>query len=184
MYGKTRALRCGGGPCRQRPSPRSPRPRAIDRRSRCRTGSLCQQATPATGSRAAAFNPVALATAALFAAVLSGDFAINGFRNRDLQGKPYPAAATDAAEAPGELTARPALRPRRAAMASSARPKTLASTASIPAVTKPWDPLSASEKQTFPITSATCGPLSCQVWGRNCITPLQSPGGCPTPGST
>jgi hypothetical protein len=60
---------------------------------------LCQPVTPATGSRAAAFNPVALATVALFAAVLSGDFAINGFRNRDLQGKLYPAVATDAAEA-------------------------------------------------------------------------------------
>jgi len=33
-----------------------------------------------------------------FAAVLSGDFAINGFRNRDLQGKLYPAAAKDAAD--------------------------------------------------------------------------------------
>jgi hypothetical protein len=37
-------------------------------------------------------------TAALFAAVLSGDFTITGFRNRDLQGKLYPAAARDAAE--------------------------------------------------------------------------------------
>ena len=44
-------------------------------------------------------QPVDPDTAALFAAVLSGDFAINGFRNRDLQGKLYPAAATDAAEA-------------------------------------------------------------------------------------
>ena len=61
--------------------------------------SLWHPATPATGSRAAAFSPVALATAALFAAVLSGDFAINGFRNRDLQGKLHPAAATDSAEA-------------------------------------------------------------------------------------
>jgi hypothetical protein len=60
---------------------------------------LCQPVTSAAGSYAAAFNPVALATVALFAAVLSGDFAINGFRNRDLQGKLYPAAATDAAEA-------------------------------------------------------------------------------------
>jgi hypothetical protein len=60
---------------------------------------LCQPVTPATGVCAAAFNPVALATVALFAAVLSGDFAINGFRNRDLQGKLYPAVATDAAEA-------------------------------------------------------------------------------------
>src|SRR5512134_2984924 len=55
-------------------------------------------AGPATGARVAAFNPVHPDTATLFAAVLSGDFAINGFRNRDLQGKLYPAAATDAAE--------------------------------------------------------------------------------------
>ena len=60
---------------------------------------LCLPTASVTGSRAAAFNPVALATVALFAAVLSGDFAINGFRNRDLQGKLYPAAATDASEA-------------------------------------------------------------------------------------
>jgi hypothetical protein len=46
----------------------------------------------------AAFNPVHPDTADLFAAVLSGDFAINGFRNRDLQGKLYPAAAKDAAD--------------------------------------------------------------------------------------
>ena len=52
----------------------------------------------ATGTRVAAFNPVHPDTATLFAAVLSGDFAINGFRNRDLQGKLYPAAAKDAAE--------------------------------------------------------------------------------------
>ena len=38
-------------------------------------------------------------TAALFAAVLSGDFTVNGFRNRDLQGKLHPAAATDVADA-------------------------------------------------------------------------------------
>ena len=60
---------------------------------------LCQPTRPASGSRVAAFNPVDLTVVALFAAVLSGDFAINGFRNRDLQGKLYPAAATDAAEA-------------------------------------------------------------------------------------
>ncbi|MGA8054435.1 MAG: hypothetical protein WCA12_11370 [Burkholderiales bacterium] len=58
---------------------------------------LCRPAT-ATGTRVAAFNPVHPDTADLFAAVLSGDFVINGFRNRDLQGKLYPAAATDAAE--------------------------------------------------------------------------------------
>jgi hypothetical protein len=60
---------------------------------------LCQPATSGTGARVAAFNPVAMATVALFAAVLSGDFAINGFRNRDLQGKLYPAVASDAADA-------------------------------------------------------------------------------------
>ena len=49
--------------------------------------------------RVAAFNPIHPDTAELFAAVLSGDFTINGFRNRDLQGKLYPAAATDAADA-------------------------------------------------------------------------------------
>jgi hypothetical protein len=59
---------------------------------------LCQPA-PVPGRRVAAFNPIHPDTADLFAAVLSGDFAINGFRNRDLQGKLYPAAATDVADA-------------------------------------------------------------------------------------
>jgi hypothetical protein len=58
---------------------------------------LCRPGT-ATGTRVAAFNPIHPDTANLFAAVLSGDFTINGFRNRDLQGKLYPAAAKDAAE--------------------------------------------------------------------------------------
>ena len=58
---------------------------------------LCRPGT-ATGTRVAAFNPIHPDTANLFAAVLSGDFTINGFRNRDLQGKLYPAAARDAAE--------------------------------------------------------------------------------------
>jgi hypothetical protein len=57
---------------------------------------LCQ---PVTATRVAAFNPILPDTAALFAAVLSGDFTVNGFRNRDLQGKLYPAAATDVADA-------------------------------------------------------------------------------------
>jgi len=57
----------------------------------CRSGTL-------QGRPVAAFNPVHPDTADLFAAVLSGDFAINGFRNRDLQGKLYPAAAKDAAD--------------------------------------------------------------------------------------
>ena len=58
---------------------------------------LCRPGT-ATGTRVAAFNPIHPDTANLFAAVLSGDFTITGFRNRDLQGKLYPAAAKDAAE--------------------------------------------------------------------------------------
>lgn len=60
---------------------------------------LCQPTTSGTGAHIAAFNPVAIATVALFAAVLSGEFAINGFRNRDLQGKIHPAAAKNAADA-------------------------------------------------------------------------------------
>jgi len=59
---------------------------------------LCQPVT-AADRHVAAFNPIRPDTADLFAAVLSGDFTINGFRNRDLQGKLYPAAATDAADA-------------------------------------------------------------------------------------
>jgi hypothetical protein len=58
--------------------------------------SLCQP-VPAPGRRVAAFNPIHPDTTALFAAVLSGDFTVNGFRN--LQGKLYPAAVTDAADA-------------------------------------------------------------------------------------
>jgi len=58
---------------------------------------LCRPGT-AIGTRVAAFNAIHPDTAELFAAVLSGDFTITGFRNRDLQGKLYPAAARDAAE--------------------------------------------------------------------------------------
>src|SRR3954465_15316387 len=58
---------------------------------------LCQPVT-AADRHVAAFNPIHPDPAELFAAVLSGDFTINGFRNRDLQGKLYPAAARDAAE--------------------------------------------------------------------------------------
>src|SRR3954463_1191178 len=58
---------------------------------------LCRPVT-AADRHVAAFNPIHPDTAELFAAVLSGDFTINGFRNRDLQGKLYPAAARDAAE--------------------------------------------------------------------------------------
>ncbi len=59
---------------------------------------LCRPVT-AANRHVAAFNPIHPDTTALFAAVLSGDFTVNGFRNRDLQGKLYPAAATDAADA-------------------------------------------------------------------------------------
>ena len=59
---------------------------------------LCQPVT-AADRHVAAFNPIHPDTANLFAAVLSGDFTVNGFRNRDLQGKLYPAAATDVADA-------------------------------------------------------------------------------------
>jgi hypothetical protein len=66
---------------------------------------LCRPGT-ATGTRVAAFNPIHPDTANLFAAVLSGDFTINGFRNRDLQEKLYPAAAKDAAETKRHRTSR------------------------------------------------------------------------------
>ena len=59
---------------------------------------LCRPVT-AADRHVAAFNAIHPDTAKLFAAVLSGDFTVNGFRNRDLQGKLYPAAATDAADA-------------------------------------------------------------------------------------
>src|SRR4051794_23385795 len=52
---------------------------------------LCQPIT-AADRHVAAFNPIHPDTAALFAAVLSGDFTVNGFRN--LQGKLYPAATS------------------------------------------------------------------------------------------
>lgn len=60
---------------------------------------LCKPATSSTGAHVAAFNPVTPATVDLFAAAMSGEFFINGFRNRDLQGKLYPAPAKDAGEA-------------------------------------------------------------------------------------
>ena len=47
---------------------------------------------PVTATRVAAFNPIHPDTADLFAAVLSSDFTVNGFRN--LQGKLYPAATS------------------------------------------------------------------------------------------
>jgi hypothetical protein len=55
---------------------------------------LCRSQRKA-GRQVAAFNPVTPESVALFKALLSGEFAINGFRNRDLQSKLYPAAPAD-----------------------------------------------------------------------------------------
>jgi hypothetical protein len=45
-----------------------------------------------------AFNPVTAENVALFTSLLAGEFAINGFRNRDLQAKLYSAPANNPAE--------------------------------------------------------------------------------------
>jgi len=51
------------------------------------------------GRHIAAFNPVLPETIALFIAILSGEFSINGFRNRELQRKLYPSDPKDKNEA-------------------------------------------------------------------------------------
>jgi hypothetical protein len=51
------------------------------------------------GTRVARFNPVDAHTVRLFIAVLSGEFAITGFRNRDLQAKLFDTAPRDDREA-------------------------------------------------------------------------------------
>ena len=51
------------------------------------------------GTRVARFNPVDAHTVVLFIAVLSGEFAITGFRNRDLQAKLFDTAPPDDREA-------------------------------------------------------------------------------------
>jgi len=51
------------------------------------------------GKHVAAFNPVAPQTVALFTTILSGEFAINGFRNADLQQKLFPSQPTDPSDA-------------------------------------------------------------------------------------
>jgi len=58
---------------------------------------LCRSQSKA-GQHVAAFNPVTPGNVALFAALLAGEFAINGFRNRDLQGKLYSVPPKDPAE--------------------------------------------------------------------------------------
>lgn len=59
---------------------------------------LCRSHT-VRGARVARFNPVEPDTVAVFTAVLSGDFAINGFRSRHLQHKLYSSPPRDAADA-------------------------------------------------------------------------------------
>ena len=51
------------------------------------------------GTRVARFNPIDAQTVLLFIAVLSGEFAITGFRNRDLQAKLFDTAPRDDREA-------------------------------------------------------------------------------------
>lgn len=51
------------------------------------------------GHRVAAFNPVTAQNVALFKALLSGEFALNGFRNSDLQRKLFDSKPKDGAEA-------------------------------------------------------------------------------------
>lgn len=51
------------------------------------------------GHRVAALNPVSAQNIALFKALLSGEYALNGFRNCDLQHKLYDSKPKDAAEA-------------------------------------------------------------------------------------
>lgn len=64
---------------------------------------LCRSHTH-NGKRCARFNPLQHADRDLFAAVLSGEFALNGFRNRDLCAKPYPQPAASDQEAKRRCT--------------------------------------------------------------------------------
>jgi len=58
---------------------------------------LCRSQRKA-GQHIAAFNPVTPENVALFKALLSGEFALNGFRNGDLQHKLYPDRPADATD--------------------------------------------------------------------------------------
>ena len=49
---------------------------------------ICRSSSKA-GRHVAAFNPVTPENVSLFQALLAGEFHLNGFRNRDLQGKLY-----------------------------------------------------------------------------------------------
>ena len=58
---------------------------------------LCRSQSKA-GQHVAAFNPVSPETVAIFKALLSGEFALNGFRNGDLQQKIYASKPKDDAD--------------------------------------------------------------------------------------
>jgi hypothetical protein len=127
---------------------------------------LCRPGT-ATGTRVAAFNPIHPDTANLFAAVLSGDFTINGFRNRDLQGKLYPAAATDVADAKRHRTSR--LIAKLRGLITRVKNSRLYRLTARGLKAMPF----ASVVSTFPAPSRKPKPhelpRSCQFLGRNCI---------------
>jgi hypothetical protein len=58
---------------------------------------LCHPHTE-NGQRSARFNPVTAEDCALFAAVLAGEHALNGFRNKHLQTRLYPRSAVSEQE--------------------------------------------------------------------------------------
>ncbi|MBE3119988.1 MAG: hypothetical protein IMZ50_14695 [Candidatus Atribacteria bacterium] len=64
---------------------------------------LCRSHTH-NGKRCARFNPIQHADRDLLAAALSGEFALNGFRNRDLCAKLYPQPAASDQEAKRRYT--------------------------------------------------------------------------------
>jgi len=64
---------------------------------------LCRSHTH-NGKRCARFNPLQHADRDLFAAILSGEFALNGFRNRDLCAKLYPQPVASDQEAKRRCT--------------------------------------------------------------------------------
>ncbi len=113
---------------------------------------LCRPVT-ATDRHVAAFNPIHADTTKLFAAVLSGDFTINGFRNRDLQGKLYPAAAKDAADTKRRThrTSRLIAKLRGHGLLQGSR--TVVFIGSPPMVSKPCGLLFASVISIFPAPS-------------------------------
>ena len=112
---------------------------------------------PVTATRVAAFNPIHSDTANLFAAVLSGDFTVNGFRKKNLQGKLYLAAATDGADARRQTyhTSRLIVKLRKGLIT---RVKNSRLIASPPKASKPCGPPSASAVSTSPPLSELSKP--------------------------